>query len=678
PATLTVSYTVADNYGGTGNITLAAASLVVPPPPVTLPVTENFSSGMGNWTIVNDSGTASSWAVVSGALRQENRVESVNAFDQSSHKGTYAYYTAGTSLSNYRFSTDAIFLGAGLADDIGIMFRYQNNNNYYRLSMNSRFGFTRLEKKTGGVFTPLAVNARGYNSGELLRFTIDLNGSSIQVTVNDDPLFAVNDSSLSTGTVALYTQDKASFDNVVIHIPENTATVTLATPLARDVIVDNAINATAISTNIPGGGGVEFLLDSVTSILDNAAPYSNTFSGLITGDHTVEAIVRDAGNVELARDTNTLVGVGGDSYIAAGDSITNGSGDNYATDNLSSRMLGFQGYETNLSVLLEGNQGKPVIVYNEGIGGDESVDTAFNRIGSILARHSNSNKALVMLGTNDALALVPSGSGCTGTACNGTYKGNMQSLINTMTAAGKTVYTALPPPVFGSGGPIPFADPATATLNTNYISAYNSVVLSELTGRQLGPDLYSYFLGAGQNRFSLFSDVWHPNALGYTAIAALWYNTLNPATPAALPFVLDSLVPSTTTPYVKQNLLETGDTYYVDAAYILTAIPAALNNGRWIMAANGDTGNTSASYINFSTDRPVTVYIAYDGGAAALPGWMSTFTSTGLTLSTTDPFSPTLNLYSQSFSAGPVTLGGNSAAGSSGADSHYVVIVVAN
>jgi hypothetical protein len=96
------------------------------------------------------------------------------------------------------------------------------------------------------------------------------------------------------------------------------------------------------------------------------------------------------------------------------------------------------------------------------------------------------------------------------------------------------------------------------------------------------------------------------------------------------------------------------------------------------MTANNDANNTSSSYVTFSVDRPVTVYIAYDAGASTRPNWMSSFSSTGLTLGTTDPFSSTLNLYSRSYGAGQITLGGNMAAGASGSDSNYLAIIVAD
>jgi lysophospholipase L1-like esterase len=658
-----LTYTVNDGNGGTDTAAVTVNSVF----------TDNFSGGTANWIFVSDSGLPASWTTVSGALRQLNRVESVNAFDQSYHKGTYAYYTDGTSLSDYRFSADALYLGAGLQDDIGVMFRYQDNNNYYRLSMNTRYGFTRLEKRVAGTFYPLAVNARGYDSGQVLNFTVEVQGSLIRIWINSDAVFALQDVSLASGSVAVYSQEAASFDNVRVEGISADPAVVLATPVAQTVETSNSLSVAAIASNVPAGGGVEFVLDGSDSVLDTSFPYQTTYSGVPQSDHTVEAVLRDASNIELARDTNVLVGAQGDYFVAFGDSIMNGEDDNYAADNQNGRILGSQGIAANLADLLEDSLSRPVIVYNEGIGGDESVDTAYTRVDSILARHPGAHDALVMLGTNDTLASIPSGSGCSGGACNGTFKGNMQSLADTLTAAGSTAYIATPPPVFGVS--TPFASPATHATNTR-IQQYHSVITTELSNTEDGPDFYDYFLGGGNNRFSLFSDIWHPNSLGHHVMAHLWHNAINPGDPVALPFILNNLAPSTTSPYLKQNLIEIGDVYYVDRSYTLNGIPAELADGVWVITANDDSGSTSASYITFNLDRAATVYIAYDAGASATPNWMSAYTDTGLILGTADPFSPALKLYSHSYAAGPVTLGGNMATGASGANSTYIAIVV--
>ena len=163
-------------------------------------------------------------------------------------------------------------------------------------------------------------------------------------------------------------------------------------------------------------------------------------------------------------------------------------------------------------------------------------------------------------------------------------------------------------------------------------------------------------------------------------IAHLWHNKLNPGNPVALPFIVDNLTPSTVAPYLKQNLLEVGGDYYVDEEFTLDSIPAELDGGVWIMTANADKTDASASYVVFDVDRSVTVYIAYDAGASTIPDWLksgSGFTITELTLTVDgDAATSTFNLYSKVYPTGSITgLGGNLAAGASGADSNYLVIV---
>ena len=85
-----------------------------------------------------------------------------------------------------------------------------------------------------------------------------------------------------------------------------------------------------------------------------------------------------------------------------------------------------------------------------------------------------------------------------------------------------------------------------------------------------------------------------------------------------------------------------------------------------------------STYLTFTVDRPVTLYVAYDSAATALPGWMTGFVFTGLSLSTTNSVAPSLALYSKSFPSGPIALGANLQAPAIGAKANYVVIVVEN
>jgi lysophospholipase L1-like esterase len=452
------------------------------------------------------------------------------------------------------------------------------------------------------------------------------------------------------------------------------------------VTTSDNFQVSALARNIPVGGLVEFLLDGAscgTAVEDSEEFYTVQCSSLSQDEHSLKAAVNDAG-FEVAADINEGVGTSGDNYIAVGDSWTNGRGDNYSLDNISSngKIISLQGYEAHLSDLLTSTLSKPltppdqypIIIFNEGIGGDESYDAAYSRIDSILDRHPTSNKVLVLLGVNDAAVPVLSGLGCSGSGCSGTFKENMQVLVNRITGYGKSVYVALVPPAFTSSNPL------SSTRNL-LIQEYNAVISDP---NELGniepehPDLFSFFLSASVNRFSLFSDDIHLNALGYLVKTHLWHNALTGST--GLPFILENLTPSTVTPFLKQNLIEAGDAYYVDESFTLNNIPSGLEDGRWIMTANGDKNNTTGTYLSFNADRSVTVYVAYDSGAAAPPGWLSdNFHVTGTQLSTSNPDAPLMDLYeSNSVMTGDISLGGNLADGASGALANYIVIVVEN
>ena len=556
------------------------------------------------------------------------------------------------------------------------MFRYQNNDNYYRLSFNSRYSFCRLEKKVAGNFFPLLTNARGYRKGQQMDITIEVIGSLIQIYLNGDPVFSLSDSSLAWGTVALYCQGETKFDNVLIEENSSESSVVISVPLSYSVEVTDILNVSAFATNIPLDGWVEFVLDDHTSSPDYEFPYSAEFLDVLQGEHQIEAILHDPSS-PLSSDINETIGVLGDYYIALGDSITNGTRDNYSLDNMSEdgRISSSRGFHSRLSDLLTSTVSYPNIIFNEGIPGDKSYDAAYLSIDSILKRHPQSNKALILLGTNDSSGdelSVPSGLDCSGTACEGTFKGNMRELIDKIVLSGKDVVVGLVPPAFISDG--------TPNTSRNLkIEEYNEVIkgsdFDPLTGYQLGPDFFSFFLDldSGKNRSSLFADTLHPNGRGYVVMAYLWHNTLTGT--SITPFILEDLTPLK----YKQNLLEAGNIYYVDETYVLTTIPVELESGIWIMTANSDKDNTNDNnYLSFFVDEIVTVYVAYDSNASVLPDWLNSFTYTGSQLTVTDPLTSTLELYRADNMTGNISLGGNLASPASGATSNYIVIIQEN
>jgi hypothetical protein len=274
--------------------------------------------------------------------------------------------------------------------------------------------------------------------------------------------------------------------------------------------------------------------------------------------------------------------------------------------------------------------------------------------------------ALILLGTNDSGGSlpVPSGLGCSGDSCAGTFKANMQALANTLISQQITPIIARIPPTFGS----------SQVSRNLVIQKYNQVIGQELVGVELGPDFYSYFV----NHSDLFSDYLHPNGLGYRVMTYLWQNFL--LNQSRVPFVLENLSPVT----YKQNLLEVGNQYYIDLNYTLSSIPSELTGDDivWVMTADSDGNNTSENYLSFDIIENSTIYVAYDSRAISLPNWLvNNFTPVGAALGVTDLDVGTLNLYKYEANPinGTVVLGGNLAAGASfpaGTEAaNYVVIV---
>jgi lysophospholipase L1-like esterase len=533
---------------------------------------------------------------------------------------------------------------------------------------------------------------------------VEVDGSLIVVYVNGDPLFSVLDSDHPMGGVGLLARGPVRFDDVLVTDNSSLADVVISSPVAHSVIPGGAQNVvvSAIARNVPTPlGSVEIHVDGgMCGLATEGTPgvYTATCSNVQPGDHVFEALIKDSG-FEVVRDSNVSVAIGsvangGRAYDAIGDSITVGFPDNYALDNLSltdQRSLNFQGWPSLLADLLTSETGGvyPNTVANEGVRGDKAIDGAQDRVASIIERHPDNDATVMLMGTNDTNQGNPttSGAGCSGAACNGTYKGYMLDIISQLQAAGRTtIYLGLLPPAFGNGSfAAPYADPLTGVRNTatNGVIAYNTLIKDELVtlpGVEQGPDFFSCFLTPTRNRFSLFIDPLHPNGLGYQMMAELWHDWIVngpftlPQDPCAAPiYIVEDLLPGT----YKQNLLEIGDTMYNDEAYIFTSMPSEFAGGVWIMPDNADVASSAGSLVTFDAGAtPVTVYIAYDPAGSPPVSTSHTFSA----------YTPSANLTA---AGGPITqyafvratgvtgtvdLGG-SQSGGAGAQSSYLVVI---
>jgi hypothetical protein len=89
-------------------------------------------------------------------------------------------------------------------DAIGVMFRYQDANNYYRFSMDRERKYRRLIKKIGGTVTVLWEDAIQYTLGRSYILTLDCIGKDLVGYIDGVPLFIVEDNEIHAGRFGLY------------------------------------------------------------------------------------------------------------------------------------------------------------------------------------------------------------------------------------------------------------------------------------------------------------------------------------------------------------------------------------------------------------------------------------------------------------------------------------------
>jgi hypothetical protein len=154
----------------------------------------------------------SEWSAAGGVLTQSSNL---NAPSGAAHfPGTYAL--AGDPF--WRDVQIAARLRSDDDDGIGIMFRYADEDNYYRFSMDRQRSFRRLIKKAAGVITVLWQDAVAYNIGQNYDLTIRAVGSELRAHLDGEVLFTVYDGETHAGRIAFYCWGNtgAHFERVLV------------------------------------------------------------------------------------------------------------------------------------------------------------------------------------------------------------------------------------------------------------------------------------------------------------------------------------------------------------------------------------------------------------------------------------------------------------------------------
>ncbi|HKQ36657.1 MAG TPA: Ig-like domain-containing protein, partial [Verrucomicrobiae bacterium] len=183
-------------------------------------LTETFDQEqLRDWAIVDEGAIdgPSSWNVRLGRLEQSANIYGPNAQTDINRKGTFVWWSKSTAAAWSNYNCSAVLRSTD-DDGIGVLFRFRDPTNYYKLEFDRQHDFRRLTKVLGGVETVIATQAGGYTQGQDLYVVIECKAAQITASVDGEPLFGgpVTDASLAAGTVGLYCwgNEGATFDNV--------------------------------------------------------------------------------------------------------------------------------------------------------------------------------------------------------------------------------------------------------------------------------------------------------------------------------------------------------------------------------------------------------------------------------------------------------------------------------
>jgi len=214
---------------------------------------EDFNDGDFNgWSIVNQGNrnTPSGWSATSGQMVQTSKI--YRASDGIARRGTFAKYLIGSVWTDYEVSVQMMSSSNG---HMGLMFRVKDNNNYYRFAMGPTGMY--LVSCKAGRFTTLASNATGYTANQVYQVRVAVLGPQIRVYVDGSVVFAVTDTSITAGTIALYSYANAGsyFDDirVVSHTGQDLVPVVNSISASPSAITHNRTSQLNVDVTEPDG-----------------------------------------------------------------------------------------------------------------------------------------------------------------------------------------------------------------------------------------------------------------------------------------------------------------------------------------------------------------------------------------------------------------------------------------
>ncbi len=156
-------------------------------------------AALGRFAVVDlgTDGGPSDWRIEGGALLQ---LAPIAGGAEPELPGTQAL-TGDAEWTDYRLAAE---LRSDAGSSLGVVFRWRDADNHYRLSADATLRFRRLVKREAGVVTILWEDAGRYAPGEPFRLEIEAVGPRLTGFLDAVRLFTLTDAAHAAGQVGIY------------------------------------------------------------------------------------------------------------------------------------------------------------------------------------------------------------------------------------------------------------------------------------------------------------------------------------------------------------------------------------------------------------------------------------------------------------------------------------------
>ncbi|GAB5470484.1 MAG: hypothetical protein Kilf2KO_35140 [Rhodospirillales bacterium] len=340
---------------------------------------DDFQSESDSWTFVDEGelGDPAAWSLADGKLSQTADTYSRELVPGSEaggvwnntwsplgdgwhalRKGTYALHDAEGAYGWTDYAVETRFT-ASEAGGVGLLFHYQDAENYYKLELDSDDRFVQLVVLVAGIEQTLMLTRNDFSLDEEHLLRVEVRSGQIQAYLDDLELFAdpVEDRSIVSGTVGLYSwgTEGVDFEDVLVR--------------ALDAEASDAV----AGLRIEGGDDDERLVGAAGDDVILAGRGSDTAGGREGNDRIDGG--RDDDRLSGGDGADNLRGGRGDDEIRGGsgeDVIGAGRGDDLVFGGLGDdRVVGSHGDDT-----LRGSLG------DDRLAGDGDDDRLFGGEGN--------------------------------------------------------------------------------------------------------------------------------------------------------------------------------------------------------------------------------------------------------------------------------------------------------